>query len=176
MAISAGSSAANLIKSNYIKDAGVISSIEKDIKTKADFAAHDCINEELSKTGIPVLSEESDHDSFDINKLQWIIDPIDGTLNFFKGFQMAAISIALWEKGAPILGVIHNLFNDEVFYSYKNQGAWLNNTTIKVSKVNNISDAILATGYPTGSNLETSYIKRLVYNIQNYKKIRSYKY
>ena len=172
MAISAGSSAANLIKSNYIKDAGVISSIEKDIKTKADFAAHDCINEELSKTGIPVLSEESDHDSFDIDKLQWIIDPIDGTLNFFKGFQMAAISIALWENGTPILGVIHNLFDDQVFFSYKNNGAWLNNNIISVSTIKEISDAILVTGFPSGSDHDTNTLNQFVKDVQNYKKLR----
>jgi len=85
---------------------------------------------------------------------------------------MAAISIALWENGYPILGVIQDLYHDQVFYSYKNKGSWLNNKNIKVSKVNNISEAILATGYPSGSNHETSYINKLVNNIQNYKKIR----
>ena len=49
-------------------------------------ASHEFLYEELSKTGIPVFSEESKHHSFDINKLQWIIDPIDGTLNFHRGF------------------------------------------------------------------------------------------
>ena len=85
---------------------------------------------------------------------------------------MSAISIALWENGHPILGVIQDLFHDQVFYSYKNKGAWLNNKKIKVSTTKNISEAILATGYPSGSNLETTYLRNIVTNIQNYKKIR----
>lgn len=119
-----------------------------------------------------MISEESKHHSFDINKLQWIIDPIDGTLNFHRGFPMAATSIALWENGAPILGVVHHLFDDQVFYSYSNNGAWLNNNKIRVSTIKEISDAILVTGFPSGSNHDTNTLNQFINNVQNYKKLR----
>jgi len=172
LAIRVGYSVANLIKSNYIIDSGIISSIDKDIKTKADLVAHDCINQELSKTGIPVFSEESDHDSFDIDKLQWIIDPIDGTLNFVRGFPMAAISIALWENGVPILGVIHHLFDDQVFYSYSNKGAWLNNDRISVSNIDKKNQAVLATGFPSGRDYSKESLSQFISDIKTYKKMR----
>jgi myo-inositol-1(or 4)-monophosphatase len=119
-----------------------------------------------------VISEESQYHSFDINKLQWIIDPIDGTLNFHRGFPMAATSIALWENGAPILGVVHHLFDDQVFYSYKDYGAWSNNNIIGVSTTEEISDAILVTGFPSGSNHDTNTLNQFINNAQNYKKLR----
>jgi len=119
-----------------------------------------------------VISEEFKHHSFDINKLQWIIDPIDGTVNFHRGFPMAATSIALWENGAPILGVVHHLFDDQVFYSYKNYGSWSNNNTIGVSATEKISDAILVTGFPSGSCYDTNTLNQFVNNVQNYKKLR----
>jgi len=171
-ALNAGSGAINLIKNNFISDAGVISSIEKDIKTKADIASHEFLYEELSKTGIPVFSEESKNHTFDINKLQWIIDPIDGTLNYHRGFPMAATSIALWENGAPILGVVHHLFDDHVFYSYKEYGAWLNNKQISVSTIEEIPEAILVTGFPSGSRYDSGTLNQFIKDVQNYKKLR----
>lgn len=170
--MNAGAGAIDYIKNNFVRDAGVISSIGKDIKTKADFASHEFLYEELSKTSIPVISEESKHHSFDINKQQWIIDPIDGTLNFYREFPMAATSIALWENGAPILGVVHHLFDDQVFYSYKNYGSWSNNNKISVSETEKISDAILVTGFPSGSYHDANTLNQFVNNIQNYKKLR----
>ena len=85
---------------------------------------------------------------------------------------MAAISIALWENGAPILGVIHHLFDDQIFYSHKNNGAWLNNNKIRVSTIKEISDAILVTGFPSGSYFDKNTLNQFVSNVQNYKKLR----
>jgi len=135
-------------------------------------ASHEFLYEELSKTGIPVFSEESKNHTFDINKLQWIIDPIDGTLNYHRGFQMAAISIALWENGAPILGVVHHLFDDHVFYSYKEYGAWLNHKQISVSTIKEIPEAILVTGFPSGSRYDSGTLNQFIKDVQNYKKLR----
>ena len=171
-AISAGSGAIDLVKYNFINDVGIISSIGKDIKTKADMASHEFLYEELSKTGIPVFSEESKNHTFDINKLQWIIDPIDGTLNYHRGFPMAATSIALWENGAPILGVVHHLFDDHVFFSYKEYGAWLNNKQISVSEIKEIPEAILVTGFPSGSRYDSGTLNQFIKDVQNYKKLR----
>ncbi len=149
-----------------------MSSYGKDIKTKADQTAHVYICNNLSKTGIPIVSEEDDNDSFDINRYQWIIDPIDGTMNFSKGFEMSAVSIALWDKGVPILGVIHHLFLNQVFFSSLNQGAWLNEKMISISKVKNNNEAMLATGFPSGRNFSKESLNQFVKNVQVYKKIR----
>ncbi len=162
----------SLIKTKYLDDPIIISSNEKDIKTEADLFAHNFLSNELSKTSIPIFSEENSEYEFNKQELQWIIDPIDGTLNFSRGFKMAAISIALWENNYPILGVIQNLFHDEVYYCYKDFGSWKNNKRINLSKVRKISNSILATGFPSGSKYDKKSLNKVIYNVKNYKKVR----
>ena len=115
---------ARMLNDKYLTDVGIISNNAKDIKTEADNAAHEYISESLINTGIPIVSEEGDNKIFNLSKRQWIIDPIDGTLNFSRGFNMSAISISLWDEGTPILGVVHHLFTNEVFTSFQNRGAY----------------------------------------------------
>jgi myo-inositol-1(or 4)-monophosphatase len=164
--------AVEILKSKYMMDAGIISSIGKDIKTDADLAIHNYLIENLNKTGIKVFSEESENLDFDLNEKQWIIDPIDGTLNFTRGFEMSAISIALWDAGKPLLGVVHHIMLDQVFYSSMNNGAWLGDKKISVSNVSNKNDAVIATGFSTGSNYSDKALNNFIIKIQNYKKVR----
>ena len=102
--------ATELIRTKFLNDVGIKSTIGKDIKTKADIAAHEYILNKLTKTGIPIVSEEGDNVPFNLSNHQWIVDPIDGTLNFSRGFETSGVSIALWDRGTPILGVVQHLF------------------------------------------------------------------
>lgn len=87
--------------------------------------------------------EQSSHQEFN-----WIIDPLDGTTNFLHGLPMYAISIALVQKKEPVLGVVYNVVPDECFHSVKGGKAYLNKTEIHVSAIANISESLLATGFP----------------------------
>ena len=166
------SDTAKMLQANYLSKAGILSDQGKDIKTKADQAAHEFIVNKLSNTGIPIISEEGNALSFNLNKQQWIIDPIDGTLNFTRGFKMSAVSIALWDKGLPILGVVHNLFTNEVFSSFQDRGAFKNNKRITVNTLKHKNQAILATGFPSGRNFSKNSLDNFILNVQEYKKIR----
>ena len=172
LAINAARETAKLLKLNYLNDVGVISNKNKDIKTKADLAAHEYLLGELGKTGIKILSEESNDYSFDINDNQWIIDPLDGTLNFSRGFKMAAVSIALWNQGLPVLGVVHNIFSNQLYYASVGNGTWINENKISVSLVSKKEDAVLATGFPTDSDFSNEAITGFISEVQQYKKIR----
>ncbi|MFC2132742.1 inositol monophosphatase family protein [Bacteroidota bacterium] len=163
---------AEMLQANFFSDAGVISNLKKDIKTEADRAAHEFIIDKLYKTGIPIISEEGNAASFYLNDHQWIIDPIDGTINFTRGFGMSAVSIALWVDGIPILGVIHHLFTNEVFSSFQNQGAFKNDKKITVNTLRQKNRAILATGFPSGRNYSKKSLDNFILNVQEYKKIR----
>jgi len=163
---------AKMLNKKYLSNPGIISSKEKDIKTYADLEAHEYISESLSNTGIPVISEEGNALSFNLNDTQWIIDPIDGTFNFTRGFEMAAVSIALWDKGIPILGVVHHLFTNEVFSSFQHQGAFKNDHRISVSAVKHKNGAILATGFPSGRDYSKGSLDKFIINVQEHKKIR----
>lgn len=78
----------------------------------------------------------------------WIIDPLDGTTNFIHGIPTYSISIALYEDDQPVIGVVYEINRGEMFSAYKGGGAYLNNKPIYVSKNNNLSKCLLATGFP----------------------------
>ena len=78
----------------------------------------------------------------------WIIDPLDGTTNYLHGIPVFAVSIALYHKGEVVIGVVYELGNNELFYAWKNGGAYLNEEPISVSKSAPLKDTLLATGFP----------------------------
>lgn len=90
-------------------------------------------------------------ESTDVSKgeiYNWIIDPLDGTTNFIHGIPCFCISIALLQNDELILGVVHELNFDECFYAWKNGGAFLNGNKISVSQISQLSDSLIATGFP----------------------------
>ena len=84
----------------------------------------------------------------------WIIDPIDGTINFLHGIPHFAISIALKDNNEIIAGIIYDPIKDEMFYPEKNNGAFFNNQRIRVSKKNNISECLFVTGGKIDNNYD----------------------
>lgn len=78
----------------------------------------------------------------------WIIDPLDGTTNFIHGIPTFSISIALYENGQPVIGVVYEINRGEMFYTYKGGAAYLNRKEIRVSSNSNLSQSLLATGFP----------------------------
>ncbi len=82
------------------------------------------------------------------NEFVWIIDPLDGTTNYIHSLNPVAISIALIHNNEPVVGIVHEIGFDEVFFASKGNHAYLNNRQIQVSKVNSIQNSLLATGFP----------------------------
>lgn len=100
-----------------------------------------------------ILSEESspDLDPADIGRTAtplWIIDPIDGTVNFAHGHNQSAISIAYVEEGQTRVGVVYNPFSEELFCAQQGKGAFLNGDPISVSTESNLRRSLIATGFP----------------------------
>jgi myo-inositol-1(or 4)-monophosphatase len=78
----------------------------------------------------------------------WVIDPLDGTRNYLRGFPHFSVSIALLENGEPTLGVVYDPLRDELFTADRGNGAYLNDRRIRVGKRDGIGGALLATGFP----------------------------
>jgi len=120
----------------------------KDFVTNSDIKAEKIIIDELRKArpNYSFISEESGiEDNKDKNNT-WIIDPIDGTVNFLHGVPHLAISIALKSDNEIISGLIFDPIKDEMFYAEKVNGAYFNNQRIRVSKKNNLNDCLFGTG------------------------------
>lgn len=106
------------------------------------------------------LAEESGETSgTNVNQVIWIIDPLDGTLNFVHGVPHFCVSIAVQAKGIVEHGVIYNPITDELFCATKGSGAQLNDRRIRVSECKNIGTALICTGFAfrmSGESIETS--------------------
>ena len=120
----------------------------KDFVTNADIKAEKIIIEELKKArpNYSIISEENGIEKNKDKSNFWIIDTIDGTINFLHGIPHFAISIALQSKNEIVCGLIFDPIKDEMFYAEKNNGAFFNNQRIRVSKKNNIDECLFAVG------------------------------
>jgi len=119
-----------------------------DFVTNSDLRAEKIIIEELKKArpNYSFISEENGiEDNKDKNNT-WIIDPIDGTVNFLHGVPHFAISIALKSNDKIISGLIFDPIKNEMFYAEKDNGAFFNNQRIRVSKKNQLNDCLFGTG------------------------------
>ncbi len=81
-------------------------------------------------------------------KFNWVIDPIDGTANFFHGIYPCSISIALQKNGKTVLGLVYEIGKDECFYAWEGGPAMLNGEKIKVSSATQIRHSLIAIGFP----------------------------
>jgi myo-inositol-1(or 4)-monophosphatase len=102
---------------------------------KAEYPEHFILSEEAGE-----LSTESNY--------KWIIDPIDGTVNFAHGIPICCISIGLERDGEMQMGAVFNPFMNELFFAERGKGAFLNNKPLKVSKNPQLEIACLVTGFP----------------------------
>jgi len=132
-----------------------------DFVTNADLKAEKIIIEELKKAR-PIYSILSEENGVEINKDKnntWIIDPIDGTMNFLHGIPHFAISIALKTNDEIVSGLIFDPIKDETFYADKDNGAFFNNHRIRVSKKNEIDECLFATGGKIKKQLDLQFRK-----------------
>jgi myo-inositol-1(or 4)-monophosphatase len=150
------------------------SSEGKDVKVRGDLISETIILKQLQRCStLPVLSEEKGKiGDFGSEQPYWIVDPLDGSLNFSRGLPLCCISIALWQKKSPLLGVIYDFNRNELFSGIVGQGAWLNEQSIQVSTVKEKKNAVLTTGFPIRTDFSKEGILKFTNDIQQYKKVR----
>lgn len=122
-----------------------------DLVTETDLAVQKYLRESLADLlpGAGFIGEENDGGkSADLRELCWIVDPVDGTTNFVHRIPFVGISIALCQNGNPLLGIVNAPILGECFHAVKGHGAFLNNSPIHVSEVENPGDCLAATGFP----------------------------
>jgi myo-inositol-1(or 4)-monophosphatase len=121
---------------------------DNDIVTPADLASEKYLVEKL-KSLIPEAAffvEEAGQ--IGMNDYCWVIDPLDGTRNFFHGLAYFSISIALTYKNEPVFGLIFHPILNELFYACKGHGAFLNGKQIQVSTAESLDQAFCLVGFP----------------------------
>ncbi len=150
-----------------IRDFGEIEKLQvskkgpNDFVTNADLKTEKIILDILrkAKPNYSIISEEN---GIEINKDKrntWIVDPIDGTVNFLHGIPHFAISIAYMTEGEIVSGITFDPIKNEIFYAEKNNGAFFNNQRIRVSKKNNINDCLFVTGDNINKEIDIPFRK-----------------
>lgn len=152
--------------------AEVIQNFGKDIKIDADIKAHKIILESLKKSNIPILSEEDDNHNFNTEDTKWVVDPLDGSINFLRDIPICAVSIGLIKHGEPILGVVYDFNREEIFSGIVGEKAWLNGENISVSNVQNKEEAVIMTGFSSYTDYTKEALEKYISLAQSFKKVR----
>jgi len=151
-----------------------LNSNSKDTKLKADIESENLIKSIITKSSsYPILAEESGKSNDNLGDTFWIIDPLDGTANFNRDIPVCCISIGLVKDMKPILGVIYDFNNDDMYvgdtYSKKSV---MNDQIIKTSNVSKKEDGILITGLPHDSDYSEQSLNNIIDDMQKWQKIR----
>src|SRR6476659_8519958 len=138
------------------RDFGEIEHLQTSLKgpanfvTAADRHAEEILREERehARPGYGFLGEEGGAREGSDKTHRWIVDPLDGTLNFLHGIPQFAISIGLERESTLVAGLIYNPANDERFVAERGKGAFLNDQRIRVAARKRLADAVIACGLP----------------------------
>ena len=162
-----------LIKSND-QEIKINSSNNKDIKLEADVESEKLIVKILSEgSSFNILSEESGLIKNDnAESYRWIVDPLDGSLNYSRNIDLYAVSIGLWKNNEPVLGVVYDFLHNNLYTGIVNHQAKCNDDIIKVSDIQEKKQSILATGFPVYTSFDKTSLDSFITNIQDFKKVR----
>ena len=151
-----------------------LNSNSKDTKLKADIESEEVIKSIITEnSSFPILAEESGKSNDDLGDTFWVIDPLDGTANYNRNIPICCISIGLIKDMKPILGVIYDFNNDDMYvgdiYSKKSV---MNDQIIKTSNISNKEEGILITGLPHDSDYSEQALSNMIDDMQKWQKIR----
>lgn len=121
--------------------------------TEVDHASEEAVRSVLAdlRPGDGVLGEEGGGAGWDQGRV-WIVDPLDGTINFVHGLPHVSTSVGLWEVGRPLVGVVIDVTRGETFTAAAGQGAFLDGAPISVSDQTEFRRGLIVTGFPYDRN------------------------
>ena len=146
----------------------------RDVKLQADRDAEDRIVHVLATSSrIPIVAEERADETGPQSSggLRWIVDPLDGTMNYLQGIPFCCVSVALWKDDEPVAGSVYDFDRDEMFSAIVGTGAWLNGLPLRVGSVPPYR-AVLFTGFPAGTDFGPASLTRFVTQVSTFRKIR----
>ena len=170
LAVDAARQAGDFLNKSKLEKKEVDKEEGRDIKLIIDQDTEKLIRSNLQVTDIPILGEEYGGDIADGK--YWVIDPIDGTANYFRGLNECCVSIALMEGNEALIGVIYNFNNDQMYTAIKDHGAFLNNEKIYVSEIASKNKASITTGFPASETIESSI--NFLEDLKGWKKVRMF--
>jgi myo-inositol-1(or 4)-monophosphatase len=148
-------------------------SSERDIKLEADVVAETLIKKIIQdESDIPILAEESGKSSENLGDIFWVIDPLDGTANYSRNIPICCVSIALIRNLIPVIGVVYDFNNNDLYIGSSEQEAMLNDKKISVSNTLKHKDGVLVTGLPNGTDYSDQPMIDMIKDFQGWRKVR----
>jgi myo-inositol-1(or 4)-monophosphatase len=173
IAVQAARAAGKLMRDNWRKPKRVNAAEAHDIKLELDVRCQRLI-EKILLSGfpeVPILGEEGV--SGDVNaEFRWVIDPIDGTVNYFYGLPHAAVSIALQHREQSVVGVIYDPFTDELWATTKGRPTRLNGKIVRVSDRSRLDEVVMAMGFSKDKETFAKSLPHLIRLSPRVRKIR----
>lgn len=165
--------AGNFLKKNKNNLNKTLSSTNRDIKLQADIEAEEIIKDIIkNNSNFRILAEESGMSCEESSENMWVVDPLDGTANYTRDIPICCVSIALLSNLKPVLGVIYDFNNNELYEGSINRGAYLNDQEISVSKIKKSQEGILVTGLPNNTDYSDKAMIEMIKNFQKWRKVR----
>ena len=145
----------------------------KDIKLEADISAENLIKSILNEESLfPILAEESGKSVDDLGSTFWVVDPLDGTANYSRDIPICCVSISLIIDLEPVMGVIYDFNNKDLYEGSIFRPASLNGQALNVSSILKSSDGILVTGLPNNTDYSDVAMLKMIKDFQDWKKVR----
>ena len=176
LAVEAARKAGHFLLKNIGKKNNIISEDdEQEIHFQFDLESEEIIINELrSGSMFNILTEESGliDMASGAQEYSWIVDPMDGSINYSMGIPFSCVSVSLWKGASPVFGVIYDFYRNHMYIGIIGLGAWLNGLPIKINLLRNPAKAILCTGFPASLDFTETAISSFISRGKRFRKIR----
>lgn len=152
---------------------GIDECLPREMKTAADRILEDVILASLRTTGLEIMSEETGLvGNGNQNGLRWVVDPLDGTVNFMRGLAPCSVSLALCHGRVPLLGVVGEFPSGKIAWGGIGYGAFLSEMPIRVSTIANRRQAVICSGFPSRFEFDDEGMNWIASTLKPYAKVR----
>jgi myo-inositol-1(or 4)-monophosphatase len=150
-----------------------VADLPREIKSIADYGVEQVILDCLSPSNLPILSEEAGAVSgASEDGLRWVVDPLDGTVNFVRGLAPCAVSVALWRWDRPVFGVLAEYPSGAMAWGGRSLGAYIDGIPVHVSAIQQKAQSVLCTGFPSRFDFEGAPERAFWDNARAFGKVR----
>jgi myo-inositol-1(or 4)-monophosphatase len=177
LAVEAVTKAGRFLLKNMDKNYDIIAEEEREIHFQFDIEAEKIIINDLQNgSAYKIVTEESGliDTASGGYEYTWIVDPLDGSINYSEGIPLSCVSVGLWKNSSPVLGVIYDLNRDHLYEGLIGQGAWVNKKPIRVKPFRRTEKAILCTGFPSSMDFSEVAINTFINHVKKFMKIRMF--
>lgn len=166
-----------LLSAHLYQPEDELSNTAKDVKVKQDLWSEQHIRAMLqSRFSWAILGEELGCSEVEQRAMErdfyWVVDPLDGTVNYSRGIPFFAVSIGLWHGNDPVFGVVYDVYHRTMYAGRVGAGATKNGQELKVSSVQSRTKAVICTGFPAAHHFQVDQMNNYFKEIFEFQKVR----